>query len=101
MKVLPHFPAYASGNCDVVTKSSQLGPDDRVIVLDRNAEDLPVGIMCINSRTVDMMVNKLGKRIYSDIDDAVLKAALDKVEELETQLEAFTQLRDAMEALTS
>lgn len=95
MKILPRFPTYASGNCDFVTKSSTLEDGDKVVLLDKRAEELPVGILCINTRTVKMIVAKLGWRLHTDTDDEALAeahrdlaAALIHIDALENLIEA-------------
>lgn len=60
MIVLTRFPAYASGNCDFVTKRTKLNKGDKVVALDVQAEQLPSGMLCLHSSTVKQIVAKLG-----------------------------------------
>lgn len=95
MKILPKFPMYASGNCDFVTKSSMLEDGDKVVLLDKRAEELPYGTLCINTRTVKMIVAKLGWKLHTDDDEQALMearrdlaAALGRIDDLENLIAA-------------
>lgn len=100
MKVLPKYPIYASGNCDFATKRTQIDLDagERIVVLDGVEVDrLPVGTACLSSRTVAMMVQKLGWELHTDEHRAELVDARRELASALERLEAFTDLLAALE----
>lgn len=97
MKILPRFPDYASGNCDMVTKRAKVEGDERVVVLDVAVETLPVGTGCLSSRTVEMMVHKLGWELKTDEDREELETARRDLAAALDRLEAYDELLSALE----
>ena len=97
MLTLTKFPAYASGNADCITKRTQLDPGDKVIVTDVNAEDLPVGTLCIHSSTVRMLVNQLNWQLLTPEIEAEIMAQAEQLERCLERLRSFEDLLSAIE----
>lgn len=97
MKVLPGYPKYASGNCDMVTKRARIEGDEKVVVLDVAVEDLPVGTACLSSRTVEMMVKKLGWELKTAEDRQELETTRRELAAALERLDAYSELLVALE----
>lgn len=101
MKILPNYPMYASGNCDMVTKRAKIEGDEKIVVLDVDVDRLPSGIACLSSRTVEMMVRKLGWELLGDEHRTELEQARRELAAALEQLEAYSELVDALERVFS
>ena len=97
MKILPKFPPYASGNCDITNKRTKVEGDERVVALDVEVERLPVGMACLHSDTVKMMVAKLGWKLQTNEDVAELNEARRELAEALERLAAYENLANALE----
>lgn len=104
MKIMPKYPTRASGNCDAYSKRTEILSDEgeRIVVLDGvEAERLPVGTICFSSRTVEMMVRKLGWELHTDEHRTELVEARRQLAQTLERLEAYRSLMEALERVFS
>ena len=94
MRVSPTFPAYASGNCDVISKRTDLADGDQVVVLDVDVDMIPSGIICLHSDSVKNMVAMLGWNLR---DDAELESLQAELADAKARLTAFDGLLTAIQ----
>ena len=97
MKILPVFPAYASGGCDFTSRSSHLESDDVVVLLDVEVDNLSSGMLCVSSATIKSLVTSLGWKLQTQDDDDALKDAIKALAQSLEQVEAYDELLKALE----
>jgi hypothetical protein len=97
MQLRDRFPVSAVIGCDFVSRSSELGPGERVVDLDVDLDTLPAwGILCISEATVRNMMALLGFDYDPDLA-ANLKACRAENAALKRTLAGYRKAFDAID----